>query len=126
MSRPSARTFSRCVTDGEFLLRQIQWQRTDSYGEICDKYVLYLFHKYKSPKTIVFDGYGPPTKDAEHDRRFSFRQLTGIKERCLWNQVPSFHATENVTGVSLHDLEGGVCVCGYGIVLIRFWLICVY
>lgn len=51
-------------------------------------------------------------------------QLTGIKEMCTWNEVPSFHVTENKTGDLLHDFEEGVC--GYGIVLILYWLICVY
>jgi hypothetical protein len=35
--------------------------------------------------------------------------LTGVKERCIWNDLPSFHCVKNFTCDVMHDLFEGVC-----------------
>lgn len=35
--------------------------------------------------------------------------LTGIKEKCIWNDIPSFHLTKNTSFDIMHDLLEGVC-----------------
>ncbi|KAK3928612.1 3-phosphoshikimate 1-carboxyvinyltransferase [Frankliniella fusca] len=34
---------------------------------------------------------------------------TGIKERCIWNAIPSFHVTNNLSADWMHDCLEGVC-----------------
>ena len=82
-------------------------------------------HRNVMRRTFVEDvGALRNRQNYEEDLALNNVQLTGIKERCYWNDVPSFHVTENVNGCLLHDFEEGAC--GYGIVLILYWLICVY
>jgi hypothetical protein len=35
--------------------------------------------------------------------------LSGIKENCIWNQIPSFHVTQNYCVDIMHDVLLGVC-----------------
>lgn len=48
-------------------------------------------------------------------------KATGIKEKCTFNQIPSFHVTENYVVDIMHDLFEGVC--GYDMVLILNYFI---
>lgn len=36
--------------------------------------------------------------------------LTGIKERCIWNELPDFHITLNYAVDIMHDIFEGICI----------------
>ncbi|XP_052129168.1 uncharacterized protein LOC127750760 [Frankliniella occidentalis] len=48
-------------------------------------------------------------------------RLTGLKEDCAFNALQAFHATVNIAGDVLHDVEEGLCA--YALPRILFWLI---
>ena len=60
------------ILDGGALLHRVPWSKGDTYENICQKYVRYIFTHYGTP-FVVFDGYqaGPGTKDVAHRRRSS-------------------------------------------------------
>jgi len=43
---------------------------------------------------------------------------TGIKEKCVWDAIPSFSFLQSISFDIMHDLLGGVC--GYDLALILF------
>jgi hypothetical protein len=45
--------------------------------------------------------------------------LTGIKEPCVWNQIDSFHVTDNYSVDVMHDMLEGVCNYDIGLMLKR-------
>jgi len=45
----------------------------------------------------------------ENDVNTNNMSLTGIKENCVWNNISSFHVTENYSVDIMHDLFEGVC-----------------
>ncbi|KYN21786.1 hypothetical protein ALC57_05836 [Trachymyrmex cornetzi] len=47
--------------------------------------------------------------------------MTGIKEKCVWDDIPSFSFVQSITFDIMHDLLEGVC--GYDLALILFDLI---
>lgn len=47
--------------------------------------------------------------------------MTGIKEKCVWDTIPSFNFIESISFDIMHDLLEGVC--GYDLGLILFHLI---
>ena len=61
---------SNIVLDGGALLHKVVWRPNSSYKEMIQQYRSYVKNKY-GICTIVFDGYGygPSTKDHEHQRR---------------------------------------------------------
>lgn len=46
-----------CVVDGGYLLHRILWPSNQTFGYICDTYVLYVKEHYGEKSNIVFDGY---------------------------------------------------------------------
>ncbi|XP_011879293.1 PREDICTED: uncharacterized protein LOC105568321, partial [Vollenhovia emeryi] len=48
--------------------------------------------------------------------------MTGIKEKCVWDSIPSFSFVQSICFDIMHDLLEGVC--GYDLSLILFDLIC--
>jgi len=42
---------------------------------------------------------------------------TGIKEKCVWNDLNSFWATENYSVDIMHDMLEGVCKYDLGLIL---------
>ena len=52
------------ILDGGALLHRVPWSLGDTYGDICQQYVRYIFKHYDTP-FVVFDGYlgGPSTKN---------------------------------------------------------------
>ncbi|KAE8749525.1 hypothetical protein FOCC_FOCC003790 [Frankliniella occidentalis] len=57
----------------------------------------------------------------EADLALADPNVTGIKEDCIFNGLPSYHATENRSGDLLHDVEEGIC--GYALPRVLYWLI---
>lgn len=53
----------------------------------------------------------------ETDVRKNSIKTTGIKENCIWHQLPYFHITENVGCDPLHDLLEGVCKYDFIVIL---------
>jgi len=43
--------------------------------------------------------------------------LTGLKELCVFNQINSFHVTQNFAVDIMHDILEGVCKYDIGIIL---------
>lgn len=43
------------------------------------------------------------------DLAMNNNSLSGIKEICVWNQIPSFHVTQNYSVDIMHDVLEGVC-----------------
>lgn len=43
--------------------------------------------------------------------------LTGVKESCVWNEISSFHVTENYCVDIMHDMLEGVCNYDIGLML---------
>ena len=59
------------VIDGGALLHRVKWAKKAAYKDIVEQYVCYIQTRYGGSSCIVFDGYGygPSTKDHEHQRR---------------------------------------------------------
>src|ERR1700761_1131584 len=71
------------VLDGGLLLYKVLWDRNDSYGSICQKYVSYVKRHYGSSVIVVFDGYPTDvhqrgTKSSERLRRAKTNTSTDI------------------------------------------------
>ena len=53
----------RHVIDRGSLLQRLQWDKGNSFGDICKSYIVYVHQNYVDP-IVVFDGYSTPsTKD---------------------------------------------------------------
>lgn len=56
----------------------------------------------------------------QHDVESKNQALTGIRETCLWNDITSFHVTENYSVDFMHDVYEGIAAFDMANLLYRF------
>lgn len=91
------------VVDGGFLLHKVIWNRTDSFHEVCKRYVKFVRDHYGANVVVIFDGYplDPEvrgTKSAERFRRCNINTSSDVifnESTIAQVQQEKFLANEN-------------------------------
>jgi len=74
------------------------------YCRFCKEYKLVMRKQVRENLLLLRN-----TKNYEADILINNVSLTGIKNRCIWNELQSYHVITNLVADLMHDILEGVC-----------------